>query len=340
MEALAGLAWWWLTRPAQIVGRWLKPSIQRDPHIENLQRARTTLAYLGLIALLVLKQWDQNGQDTVTSLISAPLIKAVIALPCFLLAVTFLAWKRPAGARLRFVRGASVPWLIAIGVTATPIVVALLAWWRFGAALTNGTVSAPWLAFFALSAAPLLIAALWSQVIAVRHSFRASDVHPLMPAVVGMAIAVVTAVYGTIDSLQADSELQQWLGLFSVAGCGVAGLLSNYEFGRVRANGWSWHDGYVWIAPRSADGLGTWMAFVLVPVAVLAIAPSHRPAEATANSLIAGVPADPAPLQDNAKTAQRTQRVASETTTAQATKRSTTRPTKLGSMRSTKPSAI
>lgn len=237
MQFFVGLFVRWITlafvTPCQLVSLWLTPHTDPDPQINTLQRWRAWLGYGALVGVLYVSRDTVNQSELLNAAVLAPFVKVAIAIPCFVVAVALLVVKSGPGHRLNRLILAVRPWVTALLVMAAPIVIAAAA-----GQLLSETRNPVW-SVVLVASLPLWPAAVWAVILGVRYSFRAVDVHPMLPATVGSAIAVVTIAESGIQAVTAASAVDQRTALLSVGGGLVVGAMCAYEFRRLYADGFT-----------------------------------------------------------------------------------------------------
>ena len=223
--------------PCACVSVWLTPQADRDPRVETLQAWRAWLGYLALVVVLLAGQDQIDMSSLVSSAIRAPLYKFLIAAPCFLAAAGWLVVKSGSGHRSAVAGSAARPWLTVLAVLATPVGLIALGF------LVGNTPGRPnWvLLLMAFASLPLWPAAVWAIILGVRYSFRAADVHPFLPAFVGLAVAAVTMLEGIAGTSTATTAIDTRLALLSLGGGIVFAGLCVYELTRLRRDGIGFH---------------------------------------------------------------------------------------------------
>ncbi len=271
---LAGVVVRMFRHPIDIVGRMMTPRTSREPRVETLQAWRAALAYLGLVAILVSAKDDPNLSATVGSLMQAPLLKAAIAVPCFLVAVIVLVIMTGAGRRGWMLARSLSPLAQVLGVCAAPVLLVLFAGWRMTWVEVPGGTTQFWVSIMVLLTLPLWPAVGWAMVLGVRYSFRASDIHPFLQALVGFVIGLVSFVQSIVDAATGEDGLGLSLALFAVGGGLVVMALSVYEFWLLR------NLGVAWAPPADPAVLGTgvssreWMWWLVLPVGLILLLPA------------------------------------------------------------------
>lgn len=237
MQYLVSLFIRWIvlafTTPCELVSLWLTPHTDPDPQINTLQRWRAWIGYVALVGLLYVSRDSVDRAELLNAALLAPFVKVAIAIPCFFVAVALLVIKSSPGHRLNRLILAVRPWMTALVVMVAPVVIAIAATQLF-----SETRNPVWWVVLVASL-PLWPAAVWAVILGVRYSFRAVDVHPLLPAIVGAAIAVATIAESAMQAATATSAVDQRTALLSVGGGVVVGLLCTYELRRLHSDGFS-----------------------------------------------------------------------------------------------------
>ena len=237
MQVLLALFIRWIimafTTPCQLVSLWLTPHTNPDPQINTLQRWRAWLGYAALVGVLYVSRDSVDQAELLNAALLAPFVKVAIAIPCFVVAVTLLVIKSGSGHRLNRLILAVRPWMTALVVMVAPVLIAVAAMQLF-----SETHNPVWWVVL-IASLPLWPAAVWAVILGVRYSFRAVDVHPLLPAIVGSAVALATIAESVIQAATATSALDQRTALLSVGGGVVVGLLCAYELRRLNQDGFS-----------------------------------------------------------------------------------------------------
>lgn len=223
--------------PCACVSVWLTPQADRDPRVETLQSWRAWLGYLALVVVLLAGQDQVDVSSLLNSAVLAPFYKFVIAVPCFAVAVVLLIVKSGPGHRSAVAVAAARPWLTVLAVLITPF--ALIA---FGSLIGDAPGRQNWVLLLMIFASlPLWPAAVWAVILGVRYSFRAADVHPFLPAFVGLAVAAVTVVEGVAGTSTATTSMDTRLALLSLGGGLVFAGLCVYELSCLRRDGIGFH---------------------------------------------------------------------------------------------------
>lgn len=237
MQVLLSIFMRWIimafTTPCQLVSLWLTPHTDPDPQINTLQRWRAWVGYAALVGVLYVSRDSVDQAELLNAALLAPFVKVAIAIPCFVVAVTLLVIKSGSGHRLNRLILAVRPWMTALVVMVAPVLIAVVAGQLF-----SETHNPVWWVVLVASL-PLWPAAVWAVILGVRYSFRAVDVHPLLPAIVGSAVALATIVESVVQAAAATSALDERTALLSVGGGVVVGLLCAYELRRLYADGYS-----------------------------------------------------------------------------------------------------
>lgn len=223
--------------PCACVTIWLTPQADRDPRVTTLQNWRAWLGYLALVVVLLAGQDQFDVSALLNSVVIAPFYKFIIAFPCFALAVLLLIVKSRPGHRGSVAAAAARPWLTVLAVLITPTALVIL-----GALVGEAPGRPNWvLLVVVFGSLPLWPAAVWAIILGVRYSFRAADVHPFLPAFVGLAVAAVTIVEGIAGTSTAITAIDTRLALLSLGGGMVFAGLCVYELSRLRKDGTGFH---------------------------------------------------------------------------------------------------
>ncbi|GGL90806.1 hypothetical protein [Nakamurella endophytica] len=217
-------------RPVRAVRTLLTPRTPRDRRIATLQTARAWLGVASLVVVLINGQGDAHYGTVVRSLAGAPAVKALIAFCAFVVAGLVLIISGPRGHRAVLAWRSMRPALVAVGVVAIPALLFLAAAWRLDLFTGHVTGRTGFLfAVFLLTALPLVPAVVAAVYFGVRNSFMATDVHPEMPAVVGLVVGAITVGQSTGSIVSASGTLERRLGWLALGGGIVVLALAAWE---------------------------------------------------------------------------------------------------------------
>ncbi|NHC46316.1 hypothetical protein [Motilibacter aurantiacus] len=225
------------------VGDRLTPAQPLAEPVRRLQLVRSWVGFAAVVAIL-LGNGEAAGDAFAGRLMEgafqAPLYKAALAAPCFLLGACLVAALTPgAGRHAKLVRDLK-PLGFAVVVTVVPpgLVGALVLLGQRELAddgATNGPVAV--LAVVGALTLPVLLTAYFrSQALAIRYSFRAGEVHPLLPAAIGLVLAVLALREGIGTVAGSSGRLETQLGWLGVAGAVSLAALSGIEARRLWAS--------------------------------------------------------------------------------------------------------
>jgi hypothetical protein len=247
----------------RVTDRWLKDTFTprapvggSDPTFAKLQLCRTFLGYLVLVGVTFAAAdgWQKGIGQLLDSALNAPLLKTLIAFPCFVVGVSILLYFAPADYRLIVLRRAWSTIFRALFVAGGLFILLYGATLWVGhlntvqdASANSGSLSAPSsdgvlfvlfvIVVFIIGLPYLLLIYYRSQLLAVKNCFNAADCHPWLSPIVSLAISFVGAasscyVFATDSGSSAMlSALVQRGGALTVSG------LSVWELTRWRARG-------------------------------------------------------------------------------------------------------
>lgn len=220
----------------------------RDKHVERVSSIRVWLGVLLLAwATYLYSPWRSSSWvlQALSAGVQAPFEKAPIAFVVFCLATVFIYFFTPHGRRSSAIRLMYRPLL-----SAARIVLIVGAFVAVSLGSNFYVIQHPDdvllnLILVLVSGMALLIAipTLWNIArLGVKTSFNGAEGHPMLPALVGFGVSIVTIVLGAraeISGSYTPMMPTPWRLALTFGGAFVNGSLALWEISRLRKNGFS-----------------------------------------------------------------------------------------------------
>jgi hypothetical protein len=234
----------------KIVNQWLNywltpqnPVGGTDKTIANLQQWRIWIGFAVVLSVTIhfSGSFDSGTNQFLDSLITAPLLKALIALPCFLVSLLIILSVVPEDYRLTVLKRtwASTYRVLVVGVGGFLFFWGTSVW---GEHDTGSLLSFVFvLVFFVFGLPFTLLIYFKSQVLAVKNCFNAADCHPLLSATVSGGVGMFGIAVGLFSLVGRPADIaSDAQSVMQVIGAVVVVLLSLYEIERWKRRGITW----------------------------------------------------------------------------------------------------
>ncbi|PRY10235.1 hypothetical protein [Kineococcus rhizosphaerae] len=250
--AVRFVAWYLRTvrRCWRTASRWMRPRRPGDPHVERLQAWRSWLGYASVVVAVAVSRDVSSGLagDLVTGAVVGFALKALVAVPVFLVGTAVVALRSHRSQRRDRLTPVVRPFLLLVAVVAVPT---LVLWGTeevddlppgsplveaTGPVLLGGGIALYLVWPFLLAAAAAVL------VHGVRHLFCAGDVHPLLPSILAFVVALASGAENVSEAVEPSVGVEHTLALLGVGGAVTVLALTVYEHVRLRRLGWRWSD--------------------------------------------------------------------------------------------------
>ena len=263
--------------PIHLVTALLTPRTRRAEEIQSLQAWRAWIGLAGLALILRSNASDPDFSATVQAFATAPVVKAGIAVLCFIAAAVVLVSVSGTHQWTAVLASVAKPLLCTLAVVAAPLILIAAANLIDTPSGSNAANNQLWSALAIIACLPLLPAAGWAVLLAVRYTFRASDIHPFMPAMVGAAIGLFAIGENVVSITRGGTRLDNWMGWFSLGGGVVVCAMSFYEIRFWHRKGVRWRTHHAVGSERFRLTTGVtsrqWLPWIGVPLLMILLGP-------------------------------------------------------------------